>query len=238
LLKRAAAPAALIALAIAPAPAQADALERWRPEYRFDRDERWFPKRVYGREANGWLQYWTYYAYNGQDRGILRTGRHEGDWEMVQIRADGKQAVYAQHSWAERCAVPRRVVYVANGSHAAYFTPGVHDRPWPDPNDYARGDGRRLRPPLVRITRDSPAWMRKSTPWGGSRAGWFPAEDSSPLGPAFQPERFDDPAHWAASARACGSGAPPRPAAEYLVFAPLAALGAWFVLRRRRRLAK
>src|SRR5262249_23531663 len=40
---------------------------------------------VYGRavpaRAGGeWLQYWLYYAYQDQDRGIVRSGRHEGDW--------------------------------------------------------------------------------------------------------------------------------------------------------------
>jgi hypothetical protein len=33
------------------------------------------------------------------------------------------------------------VVYVAHGSHAAYFRPGVRDRTFPDPNDEADGRG-------------------------------------------------------------------------------------------------
>jgi hypothetical protein len=243
LLKRLSVPLTLIALVALPAQALAeDALERWRPVYRFDRSESYLPipveghgkPVVYGRAAGGWLQYWTYYAYNSQDRGVLKTGRHEGDWEMVQVRP-GESAVYAQHAWAERC--PARApltVYVANGSHAAYFTRGVHDRPWPDPNDEARGDGVVVRPRLVRITRASPPWMRRPSPWGSSRAGWFPAEESSPRGPAFQPERFDRPAAWAASARECGSGAPGRPLVAYLALLPLLA-AAWFVVARMRR---
>src|ERR1700754_917390 len=90
---------------------------------------------VYRRVADGWVQFWMLYAHNDQDRGVLRTGRHAGDWEMVQVRLDGSEAVFAQHSGAERCAVHGRlVVYVANGSHASYFVPGVRDRMWPDPN--------------------------------------------------------------------------------------------------------
>ena len=61
---------------------------------------------VYGRRAGAWLQYWMLYAHNSQDRGLLHTGRHEGDWEMVQFRLRRKrlvQAVYAQHSGAESC---------------------------------------------------------------------------------------------------------------------------------------
>ncbi|MFL5904085.1 MAG: Vps62-related protein, partial [Solirubrobacteraceae bacterium] len=78
-----------------------------------------------------WLQYWLFYAQNAQDRGIVHTGRHAGDWEMVQLRlAHGApvEAVYAQHSGAERCGWDdvrheggHPVVYVANGSHASYF---------------------------------------------------------------------------------------------------------------------
>src|SRR3954453_21461227 len=67
---------------------------------------------AYGREipakAGGrWLQYWLYYAYQDQDRGFVRTGRHAGDWEVVQYRVDADdhllEAVYAQHSGADRC---------------------------------------------------------------------------------------------------------------------------------------
>jgi hypothetical protein len=46
---------------------------------------------VYGRSARDrqgrlWLQYWLFFADNRQDRGILRTGRHTGDWELLQLR--------------------------------------------------------------------------------------------------------------------------------------------------------
>ena len=61
---------------------------------------------LYGRREGEWLQYWMLFADNPQDRGLLRTGRHEGDWEMVQYRLRrGRivQGVYAQHSGAEAC---------------------------------------------------------------------------------------------------------------------------------------
>jgi hypothetical protein len=69
----------------------------------------------------------------------------------VRVDAAGKpdEAVYAQHSGGERCgwaSVRRRddapVAFLANGSHAAYFRPGVRDRTFPDPNDEAEGHGR------------------------------------------------------------------------------------------------
>src|SRR5215213_7547888 len=89
--------AATIGLAPSAA-AERSALERYRPVLRYDRSERDYPRTVeavvrgdrvvtadgpvvYGREqprpeGGAFLQYWIFYAYNGQDRGILRTGRH------------------------------------------------------------------------------------------------------------------------------------------------------------------
>jgi hypothetical protein len=176
---------------------------------------------VYARAARredggAWLQYWMFYPAQDQDRGLLRTGRHEGDWELVQFRLDRRgrprEAVYAQHSGAERCAwsvverkAGRPVVYAARGSHASYLRAGVRDRMWPDPNDEADGRGAVFRPRIVRVSADAPAWMRWPGRWGGARAGWWvPGEQSSPRGPAFQPDgRWSDPEAWADRARAC-----------------------------------
>jgi hypothetical protein len=206
---------------------------------------------VYGRVApGGWLQYWIWFADNPQDRGIFRSGRHAGDWEQVQYRLDGGEAVYAQHSGAERCGRAsvewrggRPVVYVANGSHAAYFHAGVRDRMWPDPNDEADGRGVVQRPRVVEVDERAPAWMRFRGRWGGARAGWFPPEQPSPPGPAFQGERWDDPAGWARSARACtgrrcvrlGACDGAETALAGAIAAPLALLAAFALWRRRRR---
>lgn len=185
-----------------------------------DRDRR---PAVYGRAtpaAGGgtWLQYWMFFAANDQDRGIVRSGRHAGDWEMVQIRLDARgrpdQAVYAQHSGAERCswgAVRRRgerpLVYLANDSHAAYLRPGTRDRTFPDPNDEANGRGLTVAPRLVTISESAPRWMRWPGRWGGARASWWnPYEQGSPVGPAFQEQgRWSDPDAWARDARGCRS---------------------------------
>jgi hypothetical protein len=165
---------------------------------------------VYERVSDGWVQYWMLFARNDQDRGVLRTGRHAGDWEMVQFRLDGSEAVYAQHSGAERCPggavagrAGRPVVYLANGSHAAYFRPGVRDRMWPDPNDEADGRGRVVTPRVEPLG----AWVRWPGRWGSARAGWVPGEMDSPRGPAFQPQgRWSDPEGWARRARPCTFG--------------------------------
>ena len=165
---------------------------------------------VYERTAGEWRQGWLAYARNDQDRGILRTGRHAGDWELIQVRLDGGrpvEAVYAQHSGAERCpwsAVETRggrpVVYVAGGSHAAYFRPGVRDRTWPDPNDEADGGGELVVPAVEPLG----GWRDRPGRWGRARRGWVPGEMDSPRGPAFQPDgRWSDPDAWARAARPC-----------------------------------
>jgi hypothetical protein len=226
--------AAVVALAAVPAQASAArALERYAPVVVHDSGEpspltsvEAFAGRVpgvpdgrprptvYGRRAGPWLQYWMFFAENTQDRGVVGTGRHEGDWEMVQYRLRrGRivQAVYAQHASAETCGARgfRRsrghpVVFLARGSHAAYFQPGVRDRTWPDPNDETDGRGLRVRPRLVRVTASSPAWMQYPGRWGDTRAGRVPGEMDSPRGPAFQPQgRWSNPTGWAAGARSC-----------------------------------
>jgi len=209
---------------------------------------------VYGRRAGAWLQYWMFFARNSQDRGLLATGRHAGDWELVQFRLRRKraiQAVYAQHSGAERCGFgsvrisrDRPVVFVARGSHAAYFVPGLRDRTWPDPNDETDGRGARVRPRLVRISEERPPWMRYPGRWGASRASWVPGEMDSPRGPAFQGVRWSDPPAWGAAAHPCTRRDCDRrgecDGRETAMTAVLVALGlAWallFGLRRMRRL--
>ena len=152
--------------------------------------------RVARRRGGGaWLQYWLYYRGQDQDRGVVRTGRHEGDWELIQVRVDRegepREVVYAQHGGGERCAWPeveRRgghpVVYVARGLHASCLRRGVRDRMWPDPNDEADGRGRAVRPRVVRVSAESPPWMRWPGRWGKSRERWWvPEEQDSPHGP-------------------------------------------------------
>ena len=59
------------------------------------------------RQGRLWLQYWLFYYYNDfQLLGpLLSGGKHEGDWELVQIRLDAaeqpEQVVFTQHKTAE-----------------------------------------------------------------------------------------------------------------------------------------
>ncbi len=95
------------------------------------------------------------------------------------------------------------MIYLANGSHAAYFRAGVRDRMWPDPNDEADGRGA----VVVPAVRPLGPWARWPGRWGGARAGWVPGEMDSPRGPAFQSQRrWSDPDGWARRARPCTMG--------------------------------
>jgi hypothetical protein len=78
-----------------------DALQRYTPVLRYDNSEEYFAQPVslpagtaavrngdvvYGhvavQDGEKWLQYWMFYAYNSQDRGILTTAftRETGRW--------------------------------------------------------------------------------------------------------------------------------------------------------------
>jgi hypothetical protein len=155
--------------------------------------------RIYGHavEAGGrvWLQYWMWYFYNDYQL-AFGFGTHEGDWELVQLRIGGggqpDVAVYGQHGSAQRRAWAdveklasnrdRPVVYVARGSHGAYFDPGFH------PTDawYDIADGKRPAPALALETVDDAAhaWLRWPGFWGDTKPSDGSALQSySPTGP-------------------------------------------------------
>jgi hypothetical protein len=99
-----------------------------------------YRNRIYGRVARAdgtrWLQYW-FWLYNNP-KNLFGWGKHEGDWEMVQIRLDPDDrpvsASYSQHEhgetrpWAdvEKWEGDHPVVYLAPLSHAAYFRGETH----------------------------------------------------------------------------------------------------------------
>ncbi len=157
---------------------------------------------VYGhavRDSAGafWLQYWFFYYYN--DKAMLGNGRHEGDWEMIQLRigAGGEPDVvtYAQHKRGERCAwadVETKegapIVYSARGSHASYLRRGNHATEVPLVGwDYNDAGGPLVRPRVNAITDTDPAWVAWPGRWGSTRPGADIAGiewgDDSPVGP-------------------------------------------------------
>jgi hypothetical protein len=160
-------------------------------------------RRCYGRAKFGegglWLQYWFFYQFDD-----YRFAKHEGDWEMIQLRFGHRdkpdQAVYAQAAGAERRPwneVQRvegkpdtPIVYVARGSHACYFEPGMYVTE----ARYDVADGRRLGPPLsLEVLHEEPqGWLAWPGRWGASAKGRTTTLSSSPRGPAFHAQ-WQDP---------------------------------------------
>jgi Vacuolar protein sorting-associated protein 62 len=188
---------------------------------------------VYGRAAMSggrlWLQYWFFYYYN--DKGFLKVGRHEGDWEMVQLRVGEEgapdAATYGRHTGGERASweeIERLaaeegeapVVYCARGSHAALLRPGTQPAPVaPDHND---GLGPRSRPQLIELGEELPGWARWPGRWGSTRRREA-FEGDSPHGPAQQrrwrrPAEFHEEAAPAGEAPRWQEPPPPTPRFE------------------------
>ena len=147
-----------------------------------------YANRVYGHWATGsdgrlWLAYWFFYFYNDYNLigPLIKAGLHEGDWEMLQLRfdANGQEpdlAVYAQHTHARAATVEdveqvgaQPVVYPARGSHACYFSRGVHwTGAWFD-----NADGQRPGPALdlqVISDRRPPTRGRRGPACGAARS--------------------------------------------------------------------
>jgi hypothetical protein len=172
--------------------------------------------RVYGharRDAAGrlWLQYWLFYYYNDfQLLGDIGGGKHEGDWELVQIRLgpseQPEQAVFTQHNLAQskawaavRKAGNTPLVYVARGSHANYFSAGSHwTGVW---FDQADGKGPQIVPRLEVLQDATPAWLLWPGYWGDTLPTDSPLDSKSPISPGRR-------AHWLDPARLAGAAAP------------------------------
>jgi len=185
---------------------------------------------VYGRARHDktedrrlWLQYWLFYFFNDyQLAGGI--GLHEGDWEMVQFRLDGEipdLAAYCQHRYAEIARwdeVEREgeapVVYVARGSHASYFSPGLHrTEVWFDIADGKRG-APDLR--LEILDEDAHGWPTWKGRWGDTQPRVNPIDTSSPKGPGAH-KQWADPAALIAEQtkdRDHSEKAPPAPSVE------------------------
>jgi hypothetical protein len=168
-----------------------------------------YRERVYARvKRDGdrvWLQYWLWCYYNPKH--LLGFGKHEGDWEVVQIGLGAgdvpEVATYSQHTSGEardwdgvRRQGDHPIVYVAPLSHACYFEPGAH--PYPVGVDNPDGS---LAPVLPRLE-EFGAWATWSGRWGNSvgvAGGLFGGR--SPDSPGRQKQKWDSPAAWHTTAR-------------------------------------
>lgn len=170
-----------------------------------------YRERVYGRvaEVGGrtWLQYWLWCYYNPKH--LLGWGKHEGDWEMVQVglgAGDRPEVVtYSQHEGGEAHAwkdirhheTDHPVVYVAPLSHACYFEPGAH--PYilgiDNPDDSLA--------PILPIVEDLGDWRSWAGRWGNSTGvGGGKFGGRSPASPARQGQKWEHPDAWHLRARA------------------------------------
>jgi hypothetical protein len=161
------------------------------------------------------LQYWLFYAYNDWNN------LHEGDWEMIQLLFDAKDAHaalatpptsvgYSQHEGAERAdwgaaklervGGTHPVVYPAAGSHANFFDQGLFLGSSASQGvgcDNTGGPHRDLQPAVATIPSD-PAQARAQFPWIGYEGRWGelqPAFFNGPTGPNLKTQ-WTEPIQW------------------------------------------
>lgn len=136
--------------------------------------------RVIGDGGALFLQYWLFYPDNPC---VLPDGRHDGDWELVQVRAErggagfqATQVTLAEHGKPVTRAVdPAEAargpdVYVAVDSHACYHLEGAH--PMVPLSDVCEPAGAaRAKPTIVPlpIAADKRDWAHWSGRWGMDR---------------------------------------------------------------------
>jgi hypothetical protein len=168
------------------------------------------------------VQYWLFYYDNLYRYPFLPLGviwqSHEGDWEVVNVvlskRREPVAVGYSSHcsgetrDWADAPRVDGRPkVYVALGSHANYFGPGLHEfdrrclpaqvlaffqqAGLPLPADVTAEGPTARNATVVRVTEKRPGWIRFPGFWGELEYFNAPAPigtvqfGTSPVGPAF-----------------------------------------------------
>jgi hypothetical protein len=166
------------------------------------------------------LQYWLFYAYNDWNN------LHEGDWEMVQLVFDAKDAHealakpptsvgYSQHEGAEkadwgaakleRVGGTHPVIYPAAGSHANFFDAGLFLGSSASQGvgcDNTSGPHHDLQPVVATIPSD-PAQARAQFPWIAYEGRWGELQPSffnGPTGPNLKTQ-WTEPIQWSADWR-------------------------------------
>jgi hypothetical protein len=133
--------------------------------------------RVKPEEDGVYLQYWLFYADNPC---VLPPGRHDGDWELVQVRVertdDGFEATevtLAEHgkpvtNKVEAAAAGRGPeVFVAVDSHACYFKSGAQPMlPLSDTCQPAEDEGAKPEIVLLPLDENEKDWAHWSGRWG------------------------------------------------------------------------
>jgi hypothetical protein len=162
------------------------------------------------------LQYWLFYPFNDWNN------LHEGDWEMIQLvfpAASVEEALemeplevgYSQHEGAERAEWGEEklelvdgthpVVYPAAGSHANFYTEGLHLGRSAEQGvgcDDTTGPHEELRPATLAIPSD-PAAARAAFPWIAFEGRWGERQQAfynGPTGPNLKTQ-WTEPVTWA-----------------------------------------
>jgi hypothetical protein len=186
------------------------------------------------------VQYWFFYVFNDW------VNTHEGDWEMIQLNFDAPtpQAAlargptdvgYSQHSSAERATWGQApleivgqthpVVYVANGSHANFFTSDLFLMRSSAEGvgcDDTRGPSRTVAPGLAVVPTATAEYLH-AYPWLGFDGFWGEQHAAFYNGPTGPNEKLQwaEPFTWAAqswreqSFAVPAAGVIPTPATDF-----------------------
>ncbi len=166
------------------------------------------------------LQYWFFYAYNDWGTGHGGVNDHEGDWEMIALffRDDKPRYIaYSAHTGSPeyhpwdasevgKVGGTHPIIYVGCGSHANYSHSASHNMF--GFTDFHSGDSAVSIGPDTGVAWGKPDDLR-SQAWALNYAGgWgamvkrfgsasFAPGAQSPVGPAWQFERWESPTGWA-----------------------------------------
>jgi hypothetical protein len=167
------------------------------------------------------LQYWFYYPFNDWNN------LHEGDWEMIQLvfpastpeealETEPLEVGYSQHEGGERAEWgdekldvvdgTHPVVYPAAGSHANFFTEGLHLGRSAEQGvgcDDTTGPSVELRP-VARSIPSDPEAGRQAFPWIAFEGRWGERQQAfynGPTGPNLKTQ-WTEPITWSEGWRA------------------------------------